>query len=205
MSINVYEMLCQQLSLFLKIGSSGKRYSCGFPTKVGYITARLPFNMFRPERPGDPPLDLNDISSIALSFQHNDKAVNTRKPPGHFKIEIDWVKALPTGQESDIILMSCAGQPRPNMKADTLSALIKAKRSGENRVRNSGLGYTIVRATHLLSEPGGYKALVFDQGDRLSKGISAADAADVCVRSLHQPLARNKTFEVSQVGLLSKS
>lgn len=163
------------------------------------MTARLPFNMFRPEKPNDPALDLTDIATLALSFRNTGRPANARVPPGNFDIEVDWIKALPTGQESDVILMSCAGQPRPNMSTDTLDSLIKAKRSGETRVRNSGLGYTIVRATHLINEPGGYKALVFDQGDRLSKGISAADAADVCVRSLHQPLARNRTFEVSQV------
>lgn len=37
------------------------------------------------------------------------------------------------------------------------------KRQGEEGLRLSGLGYTIVRPGPLLEEPGGYKALVFDQ------------------------------------------
>jgi hypothetical protein len=45
-------------------------------------------------------------------------------------------------------------------------------------------------------EPGGYKALVFDQGDRIGQSISAADVADICLRALHEPQARNKTFDV---------
>ena len=31
----------------------------------------------------------------------------------------------------------------------------------------------------------------------LSQGISCADVADVCVKALHDPLARNKSFDVS--------
>ena len=35
--------------------------------------------------------------------------------------------------------------------------------AGENVVKNTGLGYTVIRAGPLLEEPGGYKALIFDQ------------------------------------------
>jgi hypothetical protein len=49
---------------------------------------------------------------------------------------------------------------------------------------------------HLQDEPGGYKALVFDQGDRIGQSVSAADVADICLRALHEPEARNKTFDV---------
>ena len=38
---------------------------------------------------------------------------------------------------------------------------------------------------------------MFDQGDRIQTGISFADVADICVRALHDPAARNKTFEVA--------
>ena len=30
-------------------------------------------------------------------------------------------------------------------------------------LKNTGLGYTVIRAGPLLEEPGGYKALIFDQ------------------------------------------
>lgn len=159
---------------------------------------RLPFNTFRPEDNRDPPLDLEDIGTIAVRFRNFGTTPDRLLLPNEFKLEIDWIKELPGGAESDIILVSCAGQPRPNISGSVLGSLIKLKRAGEQIVRNSGLGYTIVRATNLIREPGGYKALVFDQGDRLSEGISAADVADICVRSLHQPLARNTTFEVAQ-------
>ena len=35
------------------------------------------------------------------------------------------------------------------------------------------------------------------QGSRIRQGISCADVADVCVKALHDPAARNKTFDVS--------
>lgn len=49
-------------------------------------------------------------------------------------------------------------------------------------LRRTGLGYTIVRPGPLLEEPGGYKALVFDQGNRITQSISIADVADVSLK-----------------------
>ncbi|GMH35168.1 hypothetical protein BSKO_03036 [Bryopsis sp. KO-2023] len=174
------------------------KYVSRFPTRMGYSTARLPFNGFRPDTSGSPPLNLKEVTKISLRFENTGKSTSRPKPPGEFDMEVDWIKILPGGQETDYVLISCAGQPRPEMSQAMLVSMMNSKKGGETRVRNSGMGYTIIRATNLLDEPGGYKALVFDQGDRLSQGISAADVADVCVRSLHQPLARNKTFEVAQ-------
>jgi hypothetical protein len=44
----------------------------------------------------------------------------------------------------------------------------------------------------LQDEPGGYKALVFDQGDRVGQSVSAADVADICLRALHESEVRAK-------------
>ena len=38
------------------------------------------------------------------------------------------------------------------------------------------------------------------QGNRITEAISCADVADVCLRALHNPEARNKTFEVGGHG-----
>ncbi|XWS11675.1 hypothetical protein CRYUN_Cryun37aG0019500 [Craigia yunnanensis] len=48
----------------------------------------------------------------------------------------------------------------------------------------------------LPEEPGGQRALIFDQGNRISQGISCADVADICVKALHDSTARNKSFDV---------
>lgn len=44
--------------------------------------------------------------------------------------------------------------------------------SGEDLLRRSGLGYTIVRPGPLQEEPGGQRALIFDQGNRISQVTS---------------------------------
>ena len=63
------------------------------------------------------------------------------------------------------MLVSCAGRAATD-EEDAPAASAKGqllKRRGEAALRNSGLGYTIVRPGPLLEEPGGYRALVFDQ------------------------------------------
>jgi len=113
------------------------------------------------------------------------------------------MKTIPGGEESDIVLVSCAGVlPKNGMldgkavsqeQMDTLKAF-KAK--GENALRNSGLGYTIIRPGPLRDEIGGRNALVFDQGGRIEQSISCADVADICLKALHETTSRNKSFEV---------
>ena len=67
--------------------------------------------------------------------------------------------------------MSCAGAGAGDDSASSngaatrpsTAAALAAKRRGEAALRNCGLGYTVVRPGPLMEEPGGYKALVFDQ------------------------------------------
>ena len=118
-----------------------------------------------------------------------------------FSMELVWIKALPACTEASFVLVSCAADLDAKSKSSGVmdqSGLSKlnAKRKGEQILRNCGLAYTIVRPGLLFEEPGGYKAMVFDQGNRISQGIGFADVADVCLRSLHDQAAVNKTFEV---------
>ena len=39
------------------------------------------------------------------------------------------------------------------------------------------------------------------KGNRIDSGISCVDVADICMRALHSPAARNKTFEVAHEAL----
>ena len=73
------------------------------------------------------------------------------------------LQAMPTGEETDFILVSCAGALVADDEPATAAAVLSHKRKGEQALRHSGLGYTIIRPGPLLEEPGGYKALVFDQ------------------------------------------
>ncbi|RVW59309.1 hypothetical protein CK203_101689 [Vitis vinifera] len=100
---------------------------------------------------------------------------------------------LQTGQETDFILVSCTGL---GIEPTRREQVLKAKKAGEDSLRRSGLGYTIIRPGPLKEEPGGQRALIFDQGNRISQGISCADVADICVKALHDSTARNKSFDV---------
>lgn len=73
------------------------------------------------------------------------------------------VQAMPTGEQTDFILVSCAGALVADDEPVSAAAVLSHKRKGEQALRHSGLGYTIIRPGPLLEEPGGYKALVFDQ------------------------------------------
>ena len=55
------------------------------------------------------------------------------------------------------------------------------RQAAEAQLRNSGLGYTIIRPGPLFEEPGGRKALVFDQGNRISQvPCPWKDSASAC-------------------------
>lgn len=190
---NIYAIICTM--------DDGQRFAARFATKWGYTTYRIPFTLFRPEQGGNDTLDGSRMTSISLRFENRGKPPSpTEGPPnklGRFNIELDWIKTLPSGKETEFVLITCAGVSREGIDLDTLQEILLAKRLGESMLRNSGVSYTIVRPTTLVDEPGGLKSLVFDQGDRVTESISTVDVADVCVRSLPQPLARNKTFEVA--------
>ncbi|CAI5514818.1 unnamed protein product [Closterium sp. Naga37s-1] len=184
-------------------------------TRKGQNTIRVPFSAFRASSPSDPPLDPTLISSLALRYEQRraKPSVGAPLPPGRaaskagaegdnaaapadpnsFKLALQYVKAFPGGEETDFVLVSCSGAGVPEERRETV---VKAKMAAETHLRNSGLGYTIVRPGPLLEEPGGRKALVFDQGNRINQGISCADVADVCVKALHDPTARNKSFDI---------
>lgn len=73
------------------------------------------------------------------------------------------MQALPAGSETDFILVSCAGVVAPGVADIQQESVTSTKRLGEAHLRTSGLAYTIVRPGPIIDEPGGYKALVFDQ------------------------------------------
>ena len=120
--------------------------------------------------------------------------IESESQQNSFSVMVDYVKATPIGSEPDVVLVSCAGAGISD--PDLRSKVARFKAMGEDALRSSGLGYTVVRPGPLLDEPGGSRALIFDQGDRITQSISCADVADVCLRSLHEPVARNKSFEV---------
>ncbi|PAN22475.1 hypothetical protein PAHAL_4G022200 [Panicum hallii] len=177
--------------------SQSKKYFARMTTKIGFCRVRVPFSSFRPVNPQDPPLDPFLVHTLTIRFepkrQRPGDGSQNASDPRNFELILEYIKALPTGQETDFILVSCAGSGiEPNRREQVL----KAKKAGEDALRRSGLGYTIVRPGPLQEEPGGQRALIFDQGNRISQGISCADVADICVKALHDSTARNKSFDV---------
>lgn len=189
-----------------EFGNPGRLYSARFNTRKGHCRVRIPFSVMRPAGPDDPPLDVGLVREFGIRFEPRRmrggpvRSVKNGKPTegqdddeSSFRLELDFIKALPGGEETDFILVSCTGA---GVSQEVREKVVRAKMGGEQVLRNSGLGYTIVRPGPLQEEPGGQRALVFDQGNRISQGISCADVADVCVKALHDPAARNKSFDV---------
>lgn len=54
------------------------------------------------------------------------------------------------GVEPDFVLVSCSGAARPGMDAADMSRVVAAKRRGEELLRSTGLGYTVIRPGPLV-------------------------------------------------------
>ncbi|KAK6135443.1 hypothetical protein DH2020_030812 [Rehmannia glutinosa] len=178
--------------------SQSKMYFSRISTKVGFCRVRVPFSSFRPVNPEDPPLDPFLVHTLTIRFEPrrqrpSEAPVGGKQDLRSFQLILEYIKALPTGQETDFILVSCTGS---GIEATRRDQVLRAKKAGEDSLRRSGLGYTIIRPGPLVEEPGGQRALIFDQGNRISQGISCADVADICVKALHDSTARNKSFDV---------
>mmetsp|Transcript_26766 Transcript_26766/g.85936 ORF Transcript_26766/g.85936 Transcript_26766/m.85936 type:complete len:568 (+) Transcript_26766:63-1766(+) len=153
--------------------ANGQLHVCRFNTKIGWSTIRLPFNSFRPLNPEHPPMDVRAVDHISLRFetrrQRSAGAGAGEGSENRFALSVDFIKAMPAGDEPDVVLVSCTGLTEDN--EDARARLVSYKRAGEQILRNSGVSYSIVRPGKLLEEPGGTRALVFDQGDRIVQGI----------------------------------
>ncbi|CAN4076167.1 unnamed protein product [Withania somnifera] len=178
--------------------TQSKLYFARISTKAGFCRVRVPFSSFRPVKPDDPPLDPFLVHTLTIRFEPRrqrpiEGPTGVNQDLRSFQLIMEYIKALPTGQETDFVLVSCTGS---GIEPTRREQVLKAKRAGEDSLRRSGLGYTIIRPGPLMEEPGGQRALIFDQGNRISQGISCADVADICVKALHDSTARNKSFDV---------
>lgn len=114
---------------------------------------------------------------------------------GNVKL-IDAARAAGVRQ---FVLVSSMGATHPDHPLNQrFNNILQWKLKGENHLRASGLGYTIVRPGGLRNEPGGEKPLTFAQGDVLGPNqfVPRADVARVAVAALALPAAQRKTFEL---------
>ncbi|XP_058068641.1 protein HIGH CHLOROPHYLL FLUORESCENCE PHENOTYPE 173, chloroplastic isoform X2 [Magnolia sinica] len=127
--------------------SQSKLYFSRMSTKVGFCRVRVPFSSFRPVKPDDPPLDPFLVHTLTIRFEPR-RQRPIEGPTGmtqdlrSFKLIMEYIKALPTGQETDFILVSCTGL---GIEPSRREQVLKAKKAGEESLRRSGLGYTIIR------------------------------------------------------------
>jgi hypothetical protein len=186
--------------------TNGSKFRFSFNTTGGWQVIRMPFHKFVNEGEtswgddGDEVLDLKSIAKIGLRFDaKKNQRDNTMDgllsgSNNKFDLTLEYVKAIPKGEEPDVILVSCFGAGLED--GEDKERILKMKRDGERVLRNSGVGYTVVRPGELIDEAGGAKALVFDQTERINTQIACADVADICVKAMHDEQARNRSFDV---------
>jgi len=204
-----YKCDAKKYSLCL-IDTDGNLFRASMRTKLGWKTQSIPWSRFVSEEVDDsmkasadvPQLDVSKIAKIGIQFRAkvNAKTNQTLEDDladatNRFSLVLEYLKANPRGEEADIVLLSCFGAGME--PGEEKQRVVEHKKEGECALRRSGLQYAIVRPAMLSEEPGGGKALIFDQGERLTQNISCADVADVCVKSLHDAEARNRTFDIA--------
>jgi uncharacterized protein YbjT (DUF2867 family) len=110
--------------------------------------------------------------------------------------------ARESGFTGRFVLMGAVGTTRASMLSFLLN-LIKGKTlhwrsKAEEALRASGLDYTIIHAGILVDGPVGERPIVVGQSNlpmRWRHRISRADAAEVIVRALFHPAARNASLD----------
>lgn len=177
-------------------------YTARFNSRMGWQTVRLPYSSFTPKVPGNPPLDVRQATQLAIVYESRrlprtvGGTLADEENINRANLQLHFIKLVPRGDEPDFLLVSCTGVRDVELPEEDLAKMLTYKSRGEAALRNSGLGYSIIRPGALVEEPGGQRALVFDQGGRIAQSISCADVADVCLRGLHDVQARNKSYEV---------
>jgi uncharacterized protein YbjT (DUF2867 family) len=135
------------------------------------------------------------ISAIGSNSRHD--PTNTPEAVDYRGVQalVDAAKAAGVEQ---FVLVSSMGVTRITHPLNRfVDNILLWKALGENALRFSGVGYTIVRPGGLTDEPGGSAGFRVGQGDTMSEGrIPRADVAAVCLAALGNPAARDKTFEI---------
>ena len=203
----------------------GISYCYSFDTVYNISTSiRIPFAdliaTFRAKTLKDhAPVDTSNVRAfqLMLSKFEYDGELNPVFSPGSFRLEIESIAAYGGNSLPQFVMVSSAGVTRPGKPGlnldeeppavrmnDQLGGILTWKLRGEDSVRASGIPYTIVRPCALTEEPGG-KALMADRGDTIKGKCSREDIAELCVRAIENPQARNATFEVKEAATPGKS
>jgi uncharacterized protein YbjT (DUF2867 family) len=108
-----------------------------------------------------------------------------------------------TGFAGRFVYLNSIGVTVPSLAAKLMNRLKRNtlvwRRRAEDKIRASGLDYTIIRVGFLTNGPGGQRAVTVTQGDlplAPRYRIARADAAEAFVEALQHPQASRTTFEI---------
>jgi len=118
--------------------------------------------------------------------------------PKHVDYEgvANLVKAACTQNVQRFILISSIAVTNADHRLNGFGKVLDWKLRGEDSLRKSRLDYAIIRPGGLMYTPGGQRALMIDQGDRIMGTISREDVAAIAIQALHFPKKLKVTFEV---------
>lgn len=132
--------------------------------------------------------------------------------PGGTPEEVDYdgqknqIDAAKQAGVKHIVLVGSMGGTDENHMLNSLGngKILIWKRKAEQYLIDSGIDYTIIRAGGLLDQPGGVRELIVGKDDNLLKNppngiptsIPRSDVAELVVKALTEPNARNKAFDV---------
>uniref|UniRef100_A0A7S4C7P4 NAD(P)-binding domain-containing protein n=1 Tax=Eutreptiella gymnastica TaxID=73025 RepID=A0A7S4C7P4_9EUGL len=134
--------------------------------------------------------------------------------PGGTPEEVDWIgqknqiDAAKAAGVSHVVIVSSMGGTQPDNFLNTIGKqedgtggdILLWKRKAEKYLIDSGLKYTIIHPGGLLDKAGGEREIVFGVDDKLLqedvRSIPREDVAEVCVQSLLQPGAINRSFDI---------
>ncbi len=159
--------------------------------------------------------DLRDAASLKNITKGVDRVIfaagsNSRKDATNTPetVESKGVAALVDDAKKNgvkqFVLVSSAGVTR-NHKTETdfqktMARVLTSKLEGENYLRASGLGYTVIRPVGLWDRDGGQFPIGIMQGDVEVPGmVTRADVAAVAVNALVNPDAKGKTVTIVNV------
>ncbi len=105
---------------------------------------------------------------------------------------VKLIAAAKANGTSRYVMVSSQGADATAEGDDTFAVYLRAKGEADDRLRESGLDYSIVRPTGLTDEPG---TGTVEIAERVERGqISRDDVASVLMTVLHEPAAIGKTF-----------
>lgn len=160
--------------------------------------------------------DLTEANTLLPALRDVDHIIFTAGAPSGRYAPESWVKAtdydgvldtLAAARSAEFrgrfVYLNTIGIHTPSL-ARTMLNLLKRntfvwRRRVEDKIRTSGLDYTIIRVGFLLDRPAGEHAIVASQGAlplALSNRIARGDVAEAFIEAMQNPRASRATFEI---------